>query len=105
MNQKAISNAFQTFQKEAPEYAQAWNNAVIGLSKANSLSDKKKAIAYLSVLSVLKIESGIPFHVKHAKSLGVNRDEIISAVLIGLPAAGHSITSCLLIALNAFDED
>lgn len=67
--------------------------------------DKKTAeLAYLAVLAALRMESGIPFHVKMAKEAGATREEIISAVLVGLPAAGLGVTQVLPAALAAFDE-
>ncbi|WP_338423027.1 hypothetical protein [Clostridium beijerinckii] len=47
----------------------------------------------------------MPFHVKHAKSLGATREEIISAVLIGLPAVGNIVIQSLPIAINAYDGE
>jgi alkylhydroperoxidase/carboxymuconolactone decarboxylase family protein YurZ len=106
MSEKStISNAFQTFMKEAPQHAQAWGGMVQGLSKASALDEKTSALAYLAVLSALQMESGIPFHVKSAKAAGASRDEVISAVLIGLPAAGHRVTQVLPAAIMVFDED
>lgn len=50
------------------------------------------------------METGIPFHVMHAKQLGVTREEVISAILVGLPAAGHAVTQVLPVALSVFDK-
>ena len=100
-----VSNAFYTFMTEAPEQAQAWSTLVQDLGKASALDEKTAALAYLAVLAVLKLESGIPFHVQAAKKAGATRDEVISAVLIGLPATGHQVTQVLPVAVSAFDED
>lgn len=100
-----ISNAFQTFMKEAPEHAQAWGGMVQGLTKASVLDEKTSALAYLAVLAALQMESGIPFHVKTAKQNGASREEVISAILIGLPAAGHRVTQVLPATIHAFDEE
>jgi alkylhydroperoxidase/carboxymuconolactone decarboxylase family protein YurZ len=51
------------------------------------------------------MDSGIPFHATHAKECGASREEIISAVLLGLPAAGNVVTRSLPAALRAFDAD
>jgi alkylhydroperoxidase/carboxymuconolactone decarboxylase family protein YurZ len=99
-----ISTAFQTFMKEAPAHAQAWGGMVQGLASAGALDGKTSALAYLAVLSALQMESGIPFHVQAAKQQGATREEVISAVLVGLPAAGHSVTQALPIAITAYDE-
>ena len=100
-----ISNAFQTFFKEAPAYAQAWMGAVQGLDLASALDKKTGELAYLAVLAVMRMESGIPFHVASAKKAGASRDEVISAILVGMPAAGQVVIQCLPIALAAYDAE
>lgn len=104
-DKKLVSNAFQVFASEAPQHAEAWKGLVQNLAAANALDQKTTALAYLSVLAVLGLESGIPFHVNSAKQSGATRDEVISAVLLGLPAAGHAVTSVLPAAVNAYDTD
>lgn len=101
---KLVSDAFQAFMKEGPQHAQAWMSAVQGLSKASALDEKTRALAYLAVLAALRLESGVPFHVVHAKEVGASREEIISAILVGLPAAGHVVTQVLPAALRAYDQ-
>jgi alkylhydroperoxidase/carboxymuconolactone decarboxylase family protein YurZ len=73
------------------------------LATASALDKKTAALAYLAVLAVLHLESGIPFHVQTAKQLGASRGEVISAILVGLPAAGHSVTQVLPTAITAYD--
>jgi|MudIll2142460700_1097286.scaffolds.fasta_scaffold765529_2 alkylhydroperoxidase/carboxymuconolactone decarboxylase family protein YurZ len=98
-----ISNAFQTFMSEAPQHAQAWGTMVQGLARASALEKKTSALAYLAVLAALRLESGIPFHVQTAKQLGASREEVISAILVGLPAVGHGVTQVLPAAIAAYD--
>ena len=98
-----ISSAFQAFMTQAPQHAQAWGGMVQGLAGASALDKKTTTLAYLAVLAALRLESGIPFHVQTAKQLGATRDEVISAVLVGLPAAGHVVTQVLPAALAAYD--
>ena len=98
-----ISNAFQTFMAQAPQHAQAWGGMVQGLGSASALDKKTAALAYLAVLAALRLESGVPFHVQTAKQLGATREEVISAVLVGLPAAGHGVTQVLPAAVAAYD--
>jgi alkylhydroperoxidase/carboxymuconolactone decarboxylase family protein YurZ len=99
-----VSIAFQTFMKEAPQHAQAWGGMVQGLANAGALEKKTTALAYLAVLAALHLESGIPFHVQDAKKSGATREEIISANLIGLPAAGLGVTQVLPAAITAYDS-
>ena len=98
-----ISKAFQAFMQAAPKHAQVWSATVQGLASASALDGKTTALCYLAVLSALRLESGIPFHVQSAKKAGASREEIISALLVGLPAAGNAVTACLPAALEAYD--
>ena len=101
--QPAVSNAFHTFMTEAPKHAQVWMTAVQGLDTASALDKKTEELAYLAVLAVLRLESGVPFHVQSAKQAGASREEVIGAILVGLPAAGHSVTQVLPAAIAAYD--
>ena len=75
------------------------------LHSENSALDKKtNELAYISVLSAVRLIDGIAFHVKLAKRLGATRDEVKSAVLVGLPAVGIIATESLSIALTSYDE-
>ena len=98
-----FSPAFTAFFNEAPDQAQAWMAMVKTTAAASALDGKTQALAYLSVLAALRLESGIPFHVAHAKQLGATRAEILGAVLVGLPAAGMAVLQSLPVALDAFD--
>jgi len=98
-----VSNAFQTFFKEAPEHAQAWMTAVQAIDKASALDEKTGELAYLAVLAALRLEGGIPFHVQAAKQAGASREEVISAILVGLPAAGNQVVQTLPAAIAAYD--
>lgn len=100
-----VSNAFQTFLEQAPGHAGAWMEAVQRLEDAGALDKKTGELAYLAVLAALRLESGVPFHVKLAKQAGATRDEVISAILIGLPAAGNAVTQSLPAAIQAYDVD
>ena len=105
-NEKSlISNAFKAFMTEAPEHAGAWGAMVQELAKVSALDPKTGQLAYLAVLAALQIKSGIPFHVKGAKQAGASREEVISAVLVGLPAAGHRVTQVLPAAIAAYDQE
>ncbi len=98
-----MSNAFEAFLNEAPAQAKAWMNAVQGLDAASALEKKTAHLAYLAVLAALRLESGVPFHVRLAKDAGASRAEVISAILIGLPAVGNAVVQVLPAALAAYD--
>ena len=101
--QSNISKAFLAFLHEAPKQARAWGELVQNLSQASALDAKTSALAYLAVLAALQLESGIPFHVQAAKQAGATREEVISTILVGLPAAGHRVTQVLPAAVAAYD--
>jgi alkylhydroperoxidase/carboxymuconolactone decarboxylase family protein YurZ len=101
--QPQVSNAFQAFMTQASEHSQAWMTMVQGIDHACALDKKTESLAYLAVLAALRMESGVPFHVQLAKQAGASRKEIISAILVGLPAAGHAVTQVLPAALAAYD--
>ena len=103
--QSSVSKAFQLFLECAPKHASAWMTAVQALGDASALDKKTSALAYLAVLAALRLDSGVPFHVKLAKHAGASRDEVISALLVGLPAAGNGITQSLPAALETYDAE
>jgi alkylhydroperoxidase/carboxymuconolactone decarboxylase family protein YurZ len=99
----SVSPAFKAFMTEAPAQARAWGAVVQALDEASTLDKKTEELAYLAVLAALRMESGVPFHVQMAKQAGATRDEVISAILVGLPAAGTGVTQVLPAALAAYD--
>jgi alkylhydroperoxidase/carboxymuconolactone decarboxylase family protein YurZ len=100
-----ISIAFKTFLTEAPGHAKAWGGMVQELGEASALDSKTGELAYLAVLAALNRTSGIAFHVLCAREAGATREEVISAILTGLPAAGHVVTQSLPVALEAYDSE
>ena len=100
-----VSQAFEVFGREAGAHAAAWMQATHALHEATALDPKTRDLAYVAVLAALRLESGIAFHVQQAKANGATRDEIISAVLLGLQPAGHGVTACLPAALAAYGPE
>lgn len=100
-----VSRAFQMFSQEVPIIHQAWMATVRQLEAASKLDKKTKELAYIAVLAAVRLESGLPFHVKMAKSNGATREEIISSVLVGLPAVGNTVIQSLPIVLETFDNE
>lgn len=102
---KNATNSFSLFMTETPEAGKAYMDMVMKQSQASALDKKTHELAYISVLSAIRMTSGLNFHVKSAKELGATRDEIKSAVLVGLPVAGITLVDALEVALNAYDEN
>jgi alkylhydroperoxidase/carboxymuconolactone decarboxylase family protein YurZ len=101
---KGVSASFQAFGTQAPGFSSAWMGMVEKVSAASALDEKTRHLAYIAVLAAQRLESGMPFHVKLAKAAGASREEVISAILVGLPAVGNAVTLTLPAALAAYDE-
>lgn len=102
---KNVTNSFSLFMTETPEAGKAYMDMVMKQSQASALDKKTHELAYISVLSAIRMTSGLNFHVKSAKELGATRDEVKSAVLVGLPVSGITLVDALEVALNAYDEN
>jgi len=99
-----VSKSFEVFAKEVPEVQKIWIEMAEKLDKVSALDKKTEELSYISVLAAIGTESGLPFHVLMAKDNGASRDEIISSVLVGLPAVGFIVIKSLPIALEAYDN-
>lgn len=100
-----ISESFKVFMENAPEYQNAQMQFIKNISEISKLDKKTDALSYLSVLASARLESGIPFHVMEAKKAGATRDEVISSILVGLPAVGNCVIQSLPIAIKTYDEN
>jgi alkylhydroperoxidase/carboxymuconolactone decarboxylase family protein YurZ len=101
--QPGMSEAFRAFMHEASGHAQAWMGAVRGLDEASALDNKTEELTHLAVLAALRLESGVPLHVQLAKEAGASREEVISAILVGMPVAGQGVTHVLSTAKATYD--
>lgn len=104
MHKPTVSDAFMAFLQETPEYSKTWMEMVQKLDAANALDAKTKTLAYISVLAAAGMTSGIPFHAGQARELGASRDEVVGAVLVGLPAVGQVVVQALPAALAVYNE-
>lgn len=99
----SVSKAFAMFMREAPAVAGAWRGVADALDGSGALDGKTAELAYIAVLAATGNSSGIPFHVLSAKAQGASRQEVLSAVLVGLPAAGAVAIGALPAAMEAYD--
>ena len=97
-------NPLETFQKEAPEVAKAFDDLIEALKSAPGLDPKTKQLIYIGIKSSLGDETAIYYHVAMAKKLGATREEIKSAILITLSVCGlKGVVTCLQTALEVYD--
>ena len=74
------------------------------LQAVSCLDGKTRALAYLAVLAALQMETGLAPQVARAKLAGASREEVMSAIMVGVPAAGVAILRMLPAAINAYEE-
>jgi len=70
---------------------------------ATAVAECVQAVAYVAVLAAVGLHSGLPFHAGLARAAGATRDEVASAVLVGLQPAGHVVIAGLAEALRGYD--
>lgn len=99
-----VSRNFQVFLEESGSVGADFMEMAVKISKASALDSKTSELAYIAVLSAVRLLGGLPFHVKTAKSAGATREEVKSAVLVGITAVGLTVTEALPIALRSYDE-
>ncbi|MFC0233552.1 carboxymuconolactone decarboxylase family protein [Vagococcus entomophilus] len=99
-----MNQSFKQFITETGDSGPAYIEMVKKHANASSLDQKTAELAYISVLSAVRIHDGLAFHVQSAKKLGATREEIISAVLVGLPAVGLTVVASLEETLRSYDE-
>ena len=101
-----VSDAFQTFLREAPGSRAGVDGRGRRVSARRAHSTRRPARSRIwRVLAALRLENGVPFHVAHAKAAGATRRRGRSAPCSsGLPAAGNQVTQVLPAALAAYDE-
>lgn len=99
-----MAKGFELFMNEEPELGKAYGGLVMQVAKSSVLDQKTQELAYVSVLSALGMAGGLGFHVASLKKLGATRDEVRSAVLVGLPAVGMTAIESLEAALAAYDR-
>jgi alkylhydroperoxidase/carboxymuconolactone decarboxylase family protein YurZ len=98
------TSGFQLFGEQQPEVAAAFGAYVQAHASASALADKTQHLAYLGVLAAQRMTGGLPFHVRLAFEAGAGREEVSSAVLVGMPAVGLVVLDALPVALAAWDE-
>jgi len=103
MDLSEMSSAFQSFMHQAPHHAQAWLATARALGGHSTLDRRTETLAALAVTAALGRESSVPAHVARAKQAGATRSEVISALLVGLPAEKSDEALSLSMAIAAFD--
>ena len=102
---KQESNPIDTFYREAPSVAKAFDGLVEALKDTKGLDGKTKQLVYIGIKAALGDATAIHFHVPMAKKAGASREEIKDTILITLTVCGlKGVTTSLLSALDAYDK-
>jgi len=98
-------NPIETFYREAPAVAKAFDGLVEALKATKGLDSKTKQLVYIGIKAALGDTTAIHFHVPMAKKAGASREEIKDTILITLTVCGlKGVTTCLTSALDAYDK-
>jgi alkylhydroperoxidase/carboxymuconolactone decarboxylase family protein YurZ len=98
-------NPLETFQKEAPEVAQAFDGLITALKETKGLDAKTKQLVYIGIKAAMGDTTAIFYHVPMAKKLGATREEVKDAILITLSVCGlKGVATCLPTALETYDK-
>jgi alkylhydroperoxidase/carboxymuconolactone decarboxylase family protein YurZ len=102
---QASPNPLETFYREAPNVANAFDGLVQSLKDSKGLDEKTKQLVYIGIKAALQDAKALFFHVPMAKKAGATRDEIKDCILITLTVCGLSgVATCLPVALDAYDK-
>lgn len=104
MEKSKMGNGFKVLMNETEETGTAYMEMVMKVSQGSALDRKTQELAYLSVLAALRMTGGIAYHVDSAKELGATKAEVMSAVLVGLPAVGIQVIDALEMASASYGE-
>lgn len=98
-------NPLQTFVDECPEVQQAYAGFIQSLINAKGLDSKTKQLIYIGMKMVVDDEKAVEMHVPMAKNAGATREEVKTAVLLGLSVIGLKAASKYLpLVLDVYDN-
>lgn len=102
--ENGVTDSFKVFMKESGNLGKDYMHMVLKQAEASALDEKTRELAYIAVLSAIRMIGGLKLHVTSAKKAGATREEVKSAVLVGFPAVGLSLIDALEFALRVYDE-
>ena len=97
-------DVFGALMKAEPKLGKKFMDMCITNSTVTALDRKTFTQAYLSVQAAKGLHDGLDFHVKDAKDAGATREEVKSAIILGLPCSGVIVLTALDKALEIYDK-
>lgn len=98
-------NAFEVFQQESPQVAEAFNGLIAAVAAGDGLDAKTRQLIYIGIKASQGDTAAVAAHVPMAKAHGAGREEIRDTVMLTLTVSGvKGVTSCLVPALEAYEN-
>ena len=91
-----IPKRFTKFMSEHPEIGKAYTELGDAVHNAGPLDEKTRALIKVAISGGSKLEGAFHSHVRKAKDLGINREEIEHVALLSLPTIGFPSMMALL---------
>lgn len=97
----SVSTGFAAFGALAPATAGAFGGFVQAVATESALDERTRHLAYVAVLAATGRLGGIAFHAELAHGAGATTEELVSAVLVGMPAVGLGVVDALPLVVPA----
>ncbi len=99
-------NPLQLFVEESPEIQKAYAGFIQALTDDKGLDNKTKQLIYIGMKMVSDDARAVKMHVPMARNAGATREEIKTAVLLGLSVIGIKAASKYLpIVMESYDNN
>ena len=98
-------NPMESFRKEAPEVAQAFDSLIQAIVASKGLDQKTKQLIYIAMKASAGDSLAVRAHVPMAKAAGATREEVVDAILLTLTVSGiRGVVTCLSEVIAQFDS-
>lgn len=97
-------DVFGALMQANPKLGKKFMDMALTNASSSALDRKTFTLAYLSVLAAKGLHDGLDYHVKDAKDAGATREEVKSAIILGLPCSGVIVLTALDKALEVYDN-
>jgi len=91
--------------KEAKDVADSFQHLIKAIHERSVFSKKQNELMLIGIFTADKALRNLQTHIKKALEHGATKDEIISAILLALPAIGiNRVSEALSIAMEIIEE-
>jgi len=98
-------NPMETFMKEAPDVANAFNGLIRSIADSGGLDQKTKQLIYIAMKASMGDSAAVNAHIPMAKLAGATKEEVVDAILMTLTVSGiRGVITCLPDVVKQFPE-